>query len=147
MEYSRAHCADWVLDASTKPSVSERIRDRFPSGVDIVVESTGFQELLNDAFLCCRSRGRFVLEGWYPESISYDFHTPHTKELTVIHPCFIGEREVREAVLRLMEDGALDMDALISDVVPFDRAAALYSMLFSEESHQLNGVIFDWRSR
>lgn len=145
---SRAHCADLVLDARQGP-VHEQITEQFPNGMDVVLESTGFQGLLEDAMRCVRAGGlsqggRFVFEGWYPGSVTFDFTIPHGKQMQCFFPAFIGERPNREAVLRLMAAGSLDTASLISNHVPWRDAAAVYTKLFGAERDHFNGIVFDW---
>jgi len=148
MAVSRRHCADWVVDARQGP-VWELTRERFPDGFDVVLESTGLQELVEDAMRCVRAGGlgqggRFVFEGWYPGAIAYTFHLPHSRQLQCFYPSFIGPRRDREGVLRLIASGALRIEPLISHVVPWRESAGIYNRLFTEERNRFNGIVFDW---
>ncbi|OGV63584.1 MAG: hypothetical protein A2498_06835 [Lentisphaerae bacterium RIFOXYC12_FULL_60_16] len=145
---SQKYCSDWVIDASKGP-VSEQLLQRFPGGVDVVLESTGFQGLLEDAMKCVRAGGlnkggKFVFEGWYPDTVSYTFSIPHGKQLQCFYPAFIGERPNREGALRLIMSGKLEMDPLISHLVPWQESAALYTRLFTGDRNHFNGIVFDW---
>lgn len=147
---SQKYCADWVIDAS-KEKLPDAIKSRFPNGVDVVLESTGFQNLIEDAMACVRSGGlgpggKFVFEGWYPDSIQYNFHLPHSKQLRAFYPAFIGERPSREGVLRLIASGKLVIEPLITNLVPWRDAAGVYTRLFTPERNQMNGIVFDWRA-
>jgi len=144
METSRKHCADLVVDASGDRPASAQIRERFADGVDVVIESTGFQQLLDDALLCCRAGGRFVFEGYYPGSITYSYWSPHAKQVTAFYPSFIGPRPVRESVIRLLASKTLDLDPLISHLTPWRDAVAVYDDLFTEKRNTYNGIVFDW---
>jgi len=146
---SQQYCADWVIDAS-KCKLPEEVTKRFPGGVDVVLESTGFQELVEDAMACVRGGGleqggKFVFEGWYPDKIAYTYHLPHTKQLRAFFPSFIGERPNREGVLRLIARGKLDIEPLISHHVPWQQAGEVYSKLFTDQRNSFNGIVFDWR--
>lgn len=143
MAVAREHCADWVIDAGDG-LVSEQIKDKFPWGFDVVLESTGFQHLVEDAMQCVRGGGRFVFEGWYPDTVAYTFHVPHSKQLRCFYPSFIGERPNREGVLRLIASGKLAIDPLISHEVPWQESADLYTRLFTEDRDHFNGIVFDW---
>jgi 2-desacetyl-2-hydroxyethyl bacteriochlorophyllide A dehydrogenase len=140
---SKQFCADWTIDARTT-AVSTEIKKRFPQGVDIVLESTGFQALLDDALASCRNGGRFVFEGFYPETVNYTFSIPHEKQLEAFYPCFIGPRESQTAVLRLMERGSIPMDALISHTPAWKDSTAIYNKLFTQERDSFNGIVIDW---
>lgn len=140
---SRQHCADWTLDAA-RADVPTALRERFPEGADVVIESTGFTGLLDQAFACAKTGGRFVFEGWYPGDVHYNFHVPHMKQLRAFYPCFIGGPGSREGVLRLIASGALRMAPLISHCVPWREAPRVYNLLFTDERNALNGIVFDW---
>ncbi len=141
---SREHCADWVIDAS-KTRVSDEIKKRFGNGVDVVLESTGFQGLLDDALSCVTWGGRFVFEGFYPDTVSYNFWIPHSKQVRAFYPVFIGTHGNREGIIRLMQHGLLKMEPLISDLVPWKQSEAIYNRLFTKERDTFNGIVFDWR--
>lgn len=143
LERSRAHCADWVVDSSAETAL-EAIKRRFSGGVDIVAESTGFAALLDDAMSACRSKGMFVFLGWYPDNASFHFQTPHGKQLSAVFPCFIGDKPVREGVIRLIEQGKLDMPALISHDIGWQESEKLYNRLFTKERNAYNGITIKW---
>ena len=148
MTISQRYCADWVIDAS-KGKLPDLIKERFPDGFDVVLESTGFQSLLNDAMQCVRAGGfnkggKFVFEGWYPDTITYSFGIPHGKQMQCFYPAFIGERPNRDGVLRLIAAGRLQISPLISHCVPWQEAGALYTQLFTPARDHFNGIVFDW---
>ncbi|THF77097.1 zinc-dependent alcohol dehydrogenase [Cohnella fermenti] len=143
LERSRSVCADWVIDASGERAL-DAILERFPGGVDIVAESTGFGALLDDAMAACRGKGTFVFLGWYPDRASFHFQTPHGKQLNAVFPCFIGERPVRESVIRWIEEGKLEMRALISHELHWSEAEAVYNQLFTPTRNSYNGITIKW---
>ncbi|MBO9605670.1 MAG: zinc-binding alcohol dehydrogenase [Paenibacillaceae bacterium] len=140
---SRAHCADWTIDGAAE-SALEALKQRFPDGADIVAESTGFGALLDDAMSAARSKGTFVFLGWYPDRASFHYQTPHGKQLRAVFPCFIGDRPVREGVIRLIERGDLNVSALISHEVGWQESAALYTRLFTPARNEYNGIAIRW---
>lgn len=140
---SSAYCADWSIDASREKAL-DAIQARFPDGVDIAAESTGFEALLDDAMSAVRAKGTFVFLGWYPDRASFYFNTPHNKQLNAVFPCFIGDRPVREGVIRLIESGSLNMLPLISHEVDWRDSAELYNTLFTKRRNDYNGIVFRW---
>ena len=140
---SRAVCADWVIDSS-QGNALDAIRSRYPDGVDVVAESTGFDSLLDDAFSACRRKGTFVFLGWYPDRASFYFTTPHTKQLKAVFPCFIGERPVRDSVIRWIAEGKLEMKGLISHAIGWRQSEALYNELFTRKRNTFNGITIQW---
>lgn len=147
LRLSRQHCGDWVIDASAVEggSVAKEIKTRFPGGVDVCVESTGFQALLDDALESVAWGGRFVFEGFYPDTVTYNFSLPHGKQLKAFYPVFIGSHANQAAAIRLMGHGLLHMEPLISHAVKWSESAALYNRLFTKERDTFNGIVFDWR--
>ena len=143
LRVSEGFCADWVIDAG-EADLPEEVRGRFPGGVDVVAESTGFQALLDDAMRCCKRHGRFVFEGWYPDEVSYTFQIAHERELSAFYPVFIGPRPTREGILRMMASGALDTRPLISHGVSWEESAGVYNELFTSERDRFNGIVIDW---
>lgn len=140
---SRAYCADWAIDASVQ-SVPSAIRARFPEGIDIVAESTGFEALLDDALDASRRKGTFVFLGWYPDRVGFRYDVPHSKQLNAIFPCFIGDRPSREGVIRLIESGSLNLAGLISHEVRWDASPELYNQLFTKQRNAYNGIVINW---
>ncbi|HZG55612.1 zinc-binding dehydrogenase [Paenibacillus sp.] len=143
IERSRAYCADWTIDASEQPALAAFL-ERFPKGADIAAESTGFEALLDDAMSACRTKGTFVFMGWYPGRASFAFNTPHNKQLNALFPCFIGERPVREGVIRLMESGTLNILPLITHEVGWEESEAIYNTLFTKRRNDYNGIVIRW---
>jgi 2-desacetyl-2-hydroxyethyl bacteriochlorophyllide A dehydrogenase len=147
LELSRRYCADWVIDASKVEGgkVSKEIKKRLAGGVDVCLESTGFQALLDDALDAVVWGGRFVFEGFYPDTVTYTFSIPHAKQLRAFYPVFIGTHANREGVIRMMANKLLRMDPLISDEVKWTDAESIYNRLFTKERDRFNGVVIDWR--
>lgn len=143
IERSRTVCTDWTIDSSQQRAL-EAFRSKFPNGADIVAESTGFEALLDDAMAACRNNGTFVFLGWYPDRASFHYNIPHSKQLTAVYPSFIGDRPVREGIIRLIESGALDMVSLISHEIRWDEAAPVYNRLFTKQRNAYNGIIIKW---
>ncbi len=142
---AREHCADWVIDAR-QGAVAKQLKERFPNGVDVVIESTGFQSLVDDAMECCAANGRFVFSGWYPGQVAYNFQTAHGKQLRIVHPCFIGPESSRAGIIRLLATGQLPLDKLISHTVPWRKSAAIYNKLFTADRNRYNAIVIDWQN-
>lgn len=144
LEIARKHCADWVLDTSKTPP-AEQLKPRFPWGVDVVMESTGVQELVDVAAACLCNKGRFVFEGHYPGNLTFRFLSLHGKQARSFFPAFIGEPPIREGVIRLMESRKLDISPLLTHTISWKESEAFYNRLFGKERNTFNGIVFDWR--
>ena len=133
-----------VYSSTESNGALEAIKCRYPQGVDITVESTGFEALVDDGMAACRKQGTFVFLGWYPERVSFHFHTPHQGRLNAVFPAFIGERPIRESVIRWIDEGRLDMKSLISHEINWREAEALYNELFTNRRNSYNGITIQW---
>lgn len=140
---SAAHSVDRAIDAATVP-VSEQIVDQFPSGVDVVIDTTGLADQFEEAMKCLRYEGLFVPAANYL-GLPFPTDPPYEKQLRAVFPSWPDTRECREGTLRLLTRGVLDLQPLITDFVGWQESANTYNRLFTPERNRLNGVIFDWR--
>lgn len=143
IDISRKHCADWVIDSSEVRVVDE-ILQRFPKGVDLAMESTGFQKLIEDGVQATKYNGRFVFLGWYPENVTFNSGLLQNRQLTSFYPVFIGPHSVQAGVIRLIESGKLQLNDLISHEVGWESSAEIYSKLFGNGRNEFNGIVFKW---
>lgn len=141
---SRAHCADWVLDAADGPLAQQTV-SRFPNGFDVVIESTGQASVMEDALRCVTYGGRFVFLAYHPGNLPLPFDIAHRREIRALFPFFIGKPPVRDGVLRLLESGSFPLGPLISHQVLAAEAAPLYQQLFTPARNDLNAIVIDWR--
>lgn len=143
---SGAFAADQSFLVHPGQSAWESIRERYPDGVDVVAEASGHASALDGALRCCADGGRFVHLGWYPGRISYVFQVPHARQVRAFYPCSIGERPVREGVLRLVQSRWLDIASWITHVVPWRESPRLYERLMRGDRSGFDGVVIDWTS-
>lgn len=140
---AQAYCTDWTIDSS-KEKALEALKRRFPGGADVVAESTGLEPLLDDTMSAAKDKGTFVFLGWYPDRAGFYYNTPHSKQLTAVFPCFIGDRPVREGVIRMLESGTLDISPLISHEVAWHESDTIYNALFTKQRNEYNGIVIRW---
>ncbi len=144
LKVSAEICADKVIDARLGP-VAEQTKADFPKGFDVVIESTGFNALVDDALACATSGGRFVWEGFIPDDVKFNFSIAHKKLLRTFYPCFIGPYASRAGVVRLITSGILKVAPLITHETKWRDAEKIYNKLFTPERNSMNGIVFDWR--
>lgn len=152
LELARSFGAETVnLSRSEDPvSLSERFsRGRGVDGV-IITAATRSSELVHQAALMCRKRGRIVLVGvtglelsrddFYKKELSFQVscsygpgrYDPSYEEKGCDYPAgYVRWTEQRnfEAVLDMMASGALDLKPLISHKFSMDRAESAYRVL------------------
>ncbi|MBT5874277.1 MAG: zinc-binding alcohol dehydrogenase [Candidatus Latescibacteria bacterium] len=125
-------------------------------GVDVVVEASGYPDVLPPLFGICRIGGRIMLLGsiWH-RKVEIDFMDLHEKELSLvgchqpkcpIHatPAFPWTQQYNRAqILKMINDGRLDVSPLISHRLPYTEAQDAYRLLKEDLGKSL-GVILEW---
>jgi 2-desacetyl-2-hydroxyethyl bacteriochlorophyllide A dehydrogenase len=112
------------------------------AGADIVIDTTGVPSIFKQCVDLVRHRGQIVMQGWYPEPISVDFHLTHLKEPTVYFPCgFYKEAQLQ--ALSWLKTGELKIEPLITHVFHPKDCQEAYQLMLHRPADTLN-VLFDW---
>lgn len=125
-------------------------------GADVVIDATGSPKAVPDLLRLPRTMGRYVLLGCPHGQVEMDLYSQINREcLTIIGaheraagrsdgPCHRwNNRDNIAFVLRLIAQGRLRVDPLISIVTSPLESAEVYARLASPGSSLL-GVVFDW---
>ena len=107
-------------------------------GADVAFEAVGISETVNAAIELVRKGGRVVLVGNLSAKIEFPLQSVVTREISIRGSCAI--RGEYEAALRLIGNGNIRVDPLISAVAPLSEGAEWFSRLYARESG-LNKVI------
>ena len=99
---------------------------------DIVVEAVGLEATLTGAVGWLRPRGRLVMAGLYEDKVTIDPNDIVVKELELAGVSAYETADLQKAV-ELLADGEVDVDPLISHVLPLESAAAGFTLLTGEE--------------
>jgi len=138
------HSAEEVFDASGG-DFAAFVRKRFPEGAAVAVETASSRRTVRQAIDLLAYGGHLVLNGFYPPSESLlDWHWLRTKELTAHFPNS-RNRERLEATLRLIQQGAVRVQDLVTHTVPLDGAPKLYEKLLGPDADFL-GLVIQWRT-
>jgi 3-hydroxyethyl bacteriochlorophyllide a dehydrogenase len=122
----------------------EFVRDRFPEGVPLVVETASSSETVRLATELLGKNGQLVLNGFYPPGESaIDWHWLRRKEITLYCPDSRNRMRL-EATLRLMEEGRVRVEELVTHRIRASRAADAYGLLLNPSAVFL-GVALEWR--
>jgi len=136
-EYS----ADRVVDAS-----SERLEDVIaaekPGGADVVIDTTGDHRIFDRCLGLIRREGRIVMQGYYPDPISINFHRTHIARPTVTFPCGWDD-EYNTELAADMATGAVVIAPLITHRVPFEDAPSAYELVLAHPERSL-GMVLSW---
>lgn len=155
--------ADEVFDNSENKLV-EFIKQSHPDGVPLVLETASRSSTVRMAAELLCKHGQLILNGFYtPDESLIDWHWLRRKEITLF--CPDSRSLVRlEATLRLVQEGTLHVDELMTHRFSAADAAEAYSLLLHEGVEQSSshgdgktrragneastgfmGMILDWR--
>ena len=141
LERSRRHSADMGVNPAEQ-DLGEIVRTLKPGGADVVIETTGRADMFAPCIDLLRWEGQLLLQGWYPDPITFDFNATHAKKPTIAVTCGM-DNAVIAACLNLMAQGKLHWRELVTHLAPVSEAPALYAKLSAGDPAAL-GVVFDW---
>ena len=159
LEIARELGADHVIDP-TSGDPAEQIGQYTEGGADVVLETAGVSSAVPVAFALGRYGARVVIVGWHLQPISIDLAEDLLyKELDLLPsragglsddaPPYIlkwNTRRNTDLLIDLMLKGSLNVDRLITHVVPAGDIAAVYEMIHTRSEQSLH-VALDWRRR
>lgn len=139
--------ADYVLDPLAGP-VAEQVREiNGGRGVDATIETSGNWRALHEAIRCCASHyGRVVGLGFYQGPgtdlrLGEEFHHSSFYPMgasSILALCHRGEPapgrawdriRVYHELARMLGEGRLRTDGLLTQVIPFERAAEAFALV------------------
>ncbi|CAN5452425.1 chlorophyll synthesis pathway protein BchC [soil metagenome] len=133
-------------------SVSDSLRPIFPSGVTLLVDSTGIPQVIDDAISLLYdipfndSRQpfiRYVLQGSYEDSFTVDYMKAFMKQAAFIVPRSNQKRD-RIAFLKMLADKKVSVTDLIHNIERPENAAEAYANLMVPDSVP-GTIIFRWK--
>jgi 3-hydroxyethyl bacteriochlorophyllide a dehydrogenase len=115
----------------------DQAQARWPGGADIVVDATGVPSVLGQALALAktlpwddhdRQGARVLVQGSYPESVSWPYDLAFQREATLLFPRDCQPRD-EQTVLELMAQGRLQVEDLISGIFAPEEAPLVYAGL------------------
>lgn len=148
--------ADLSVDPSAE-SLSECVSGLTAgTGADVVIEASGQPRALDDAMTVAAQEGRVVVVSWYGTkraelALGSDFHrkrlTLKSSQVSNLDPSLAPRWNIsRRRELAVKYLGELLLDDLISQVVPFDRAAEAYRLIDKQPGDVMQ-VVLDYSAR
>lgn len=135
-------------------AVAERVRDLTDGrGADVAVEISGAHQALHEAVRSVTVGGRVVAAGFYQGDatglrLGDEFHHNrvqiHCSQIGGVPPQLAGRWSVerlQRTFLRLVAEGRVDVEPLLSHVVPVADAAAAYALLDERPGEALQVVL------
>jgi 2-desacetyl-2-hydroxyethyl bacteriochlorophyllide A dehydrogenase len=120
-----------------------RLRQDYPNGADILVESSGASKVFDQALCLVRQRGLVCVQGHYPFDLCFSFRAAHWKMLTMVFPCAWGGTPNLKIVEEMMARGELTVEPLITHRLHYSEAPRIYKALLAGDQDVL-GVTFTW---
>ena len=107
---------------------------------DVVVEAVGLETTLAGALGWLRPQGRLVMAGLYEEKVIIDPNDIVVKELDIAGVNAYETGDLRRAI-ELIAGGALDVDHVVTHVLPLASAAAAFDLLTSENKKGVQNLV------
>jgi 2-desacetyl-2-hydroxyethyl bacteriochlorophyllide A dehydrogenase len=127
------------------PSAYERMRwEQVDGGADVVIDTAGNVALIGRWVQLLRREGRLCLQAYFPDPIPVDFHPTHLRRATFVFPGGFDLSDYAE-VLAQRQRGRLTIAPLITHTVPVREAREAFRLV-EEASHEVLGMVLDWRS-
>jgi len=153
-DLARAFGADCTLDPGRCDAAKEIKLAAGGSGVDVAIEFSGRYAALHEAIRSAGLAGTVVAAGFYVGSAGSDLRLGeefHHNRLTLVgsmsgwgaphrEPGW-HRRRLRMAALDLLARGRLDVDALVTHRIPFERAAEAYELIDRRPDETLRVVL------
>jgi L-iditol 2-dehydrogenase len=125
---------------ATSPDLVDQLREVTDGrGPDIAVEVVGAQKSLLTAIHAVRRGGKITLIGNLAPSVEIPLQTIVTRQLSLLGSC-ASAGEYGECI-RLMQEGSINVDPLISAVAPLEDGAAWFDRLYSREPGLMKVVL------
>lgn len=130
LEWARKLGADLCIN-SRAVDVGQEVRKHATKGVDLAVEAVGIAAALQDGVAALRKGGALTLIGNVTPSVDFPLQSVVTREISVNGSCAsCGEYPT---CLELIARGAVEVDAMISAIVPLAEGADWFERLYHEE--------------
>lgn len=144
-EAAREAGAEQVFDPA-EVDVRERVREALDGGADVGVEAAGVEPALTDAIRATKYGGTTVLLSYFEDAARI-----HPNDLMETERSLVGALAYAtgpraphgefSAVLGMLEDGRLDPDVLVTDVVPLAEVGAAFDDLLDPDSNQVKILV------
>lgn len=118
LEIGRALGARNTINMTRENLVDIVMRETNGQGMDVIMDTTGAPELLNDAMLMLRGSGTLVIPAFYEQELNHvRLDRLIVKNCTLIGAA--GTPNMNSKVLSLLSSGSLDLRPMITDRFPF----------------------------
>jgi 2-desacetyl-2-hydroxyethyl bacteriochlorophyllide A dehydrogenase len=141
LQISAACGADHLIHAAQQETASV-LREIWPDGADIIADTTGSHRVIESSLPAIKRRGRYVFLGWCKGA---DFAIERLQAQTIFQAFFPWTLEgphVQHS-WRMMQQGGLKTDPLITHRAHFSEAPGIYEMMQQSPENHL-GIVLNW---
>lgn len=146
--------ADLVINPATE-NLGEILKEL---SISTAIEASGVSALIPEAAKILPMGGKLILLGSPHQSVNMNFYTDiHCRQISVIgahengsplnpsHHCPWTKKKNIELSLALISEGRINPELYVTDRIPADQAAELYSKIAGRDPRIL-GAILDWKN-
>ena len=131
--------ADHVILAKDNDAVAEILKRTDGRGADVAFEAAGFPATVQMAIRAVRKGGSVGLVGNLTPEVPVPLQAVVTRELALYGSC--ASQGEYAACLELIARGAINVDALMSAVVPLAEAASWFDRLYRKEAGLMKVIV------
>lgn len=139
LELARQLGADVGLNPEQEDVVAQVLRRTENRGADVAFEVVGISPTLELAIKCARKGGAVTLVGNWAPTTEFPMQAVVTRELMLYGSC--ASRGEYPACLDMISRGAIDMDVMVSAVVPLAEGASWFQRLHQGESGLMKVIL------
>lgn len=132
--------ADVTVNMTRENALEAVLRETNGRGAEIVMDTTGAPELLNDAMLMVRGSGALVIPAFYEQELNHvRLDRLIVKNCTLIGAA--GTPNLNGKVLRLLESGRLSLKPLMTDRFPFREYQAAFDAVTARNESRVKVMV------
>ena len=140
LEIARKLGADITVNMTKENLYDIVMRETDGRGMDIVMDSTGAPEILNDAMLMLRGSGKLVIPAFYEQVLNNVM-----LDRLIVKNCMLigaaGTPNMGDKMLRLMESGRLNLRPMLTDRFPFSQVEAAFDAVTSRNESRVKVMV------
>jgi threonine dehydrogenase-like Zn-dependent dehydrogenase len=117
-------------------AIPKKIKEIIPEGVDISIEATGLDFVLDQAFSVTRKGGKILVVGIHSQPFALPTLALSYREISLIGT-FSHIAEESEAMVNLLEVGKIQLSPLISHYFPLEEINTAYQLFVERKTNKV----------
>jgi 2-desacetyl-2-hydroxyethyl bacteriochlorophyllide A dehydrogenase len=141
LDLSAQSGADHTINCS-KESLAKAVLAIWPNGADIIADSTGNYDVIEESIAAARYRGKYVFLAWCKGN-NFDLPRLHNHIFEAYFPWTLQGHRVLHA-WRLMQNDTLKIDHLTTHRFHYTQAQEAFDLIY-DAPEEYAGILFDWK--